>query len=254
MSYASKNGLNQTTVDPSDAWIGIAASGITYREVREALTRLGLVSDHDIAAAGIRLLRMQMPIQFDPETIRTFARRVDTLVVVEEKQPFVEALIMQSLYTSSHRPMVLGKHDAHGQPLFRTYGHLDADLIIDPLRRVLAERIGDRGAGETGASADPGQRRLDPFAVLLLRVPAQSQHPGRPTDRSSAPASGATMALFMDPERVGDIAGITCMGNEGRGGSAWPTSSARSSDPEPRRRHVLPQRPTSRSRRHEPPA
>ncbi len=216
VSYASKNDLNSTTVDPPDAWIGIAASGITYRELREALTRLGLATDDDIAAAGIRLLRMQMPIPFDPETIRTFARGVDTLMVVEEKQPFVEALITQSLYSSSHRPAVLGKHDAHGAPLFRTYGHLDADLIIGPLRRVLAERIGDRLVPEK-----PERQRI---AVNVGSTRSPYYCSGCPHNRSTQVPEGSlvgagigchTMALFMDDDRVGDIAGITCMGNEG---------------------------------------
>ncbi len=216
VSYASRNGLNQTTVDPSDAWIGIAASGITYQELREALSRLGLTTDNDIANAGIRLLRMHMPIPFDPQTVRVFARGVDTLLVVEEKQPNVEALITQSLYTSTHRPAVLGKYDRHGAPLFRTYGHLDADEIVGPLRRVLAERIGDRLAPEK-----PVRQRI-PINVGSIRSPYYCS--GCPHNRSTQVPEGSlvgagigchTMALFMDEDRVGDIAGITCMGNEG---------------------------------------
>ncbi len=70
ISYASANRLNHVTVDPADAWIGIASSGITYREIRAALARLGLATEAEIAACGIRLLRMQMPIPFDPDTVR----------------------------------------------------------------------------------------------------------------------------------------------------------------------------------------
>ncbi len=66
--YASQNRLNRVAVDPSDAWIGIVASGITAREVRESLRRLGLDSDDAIAGAGIRLLEMGMPFPFDPRT------------------------------------------------------------------------------------------------------------------------------------------------------------------------------------------
>ena len=51
ISYAAANRLNDATVDPSDAWIAIVASGITYREVREALKRLGLDSDDDVRDA-----------------------------------------------------------------------------------------------------------------------------------------------------------------------------------------------------------
>ena len=66
--YAAENNLNCVAVNPSDAdaWIGIVSSGITYREVREALSRLGLATDKDIESAGIRLLRMSMPMPFNP--------------------------------------------------------------------------------------------------------------------------------------------------------------------------------------------
>ena len=70
-AYASANRLNRVTVDPPDAWIGIVSSGITYREVREAFRRLGLADEDAIAACGIRLLKMRMPMPVQPGTVRT---------------------------------------------------------------------------------------------------------------------------------------------------------------------------------------
>ena len=60
LEYAALNRLNRLTVDPSDPWIGIVSSGNTYRELREALRALGLETDGDIEAAGIRLLKLNM--------------------------------------------------------------------------------------------------------------------------------------------------------------------------------------------------
>ncbi|MEE8422028.1 MAG: hypothetical protein V3S31_04540, partial [Dehalococcoidia bacterium] len=68
--YATDNELNYLTADPSDAWIGIVSSGITYREVREALSRLGLSSEAEIEACGIRLLKMSMPMPFNVAIMR----------------------------------------------------------------------------------------------------------------------------------------------------------------------------------------
>ncbi|MYA86758.1 MAG: hypothetical protein F4Y12_14400, partial [Acidimicrobiaceae bacterium] len=104
IEYAALNHLNHATVNPSDAWIGIVASGITYRELREALRRLGLADDAEIAAAGIRLMCMHMPIPFSPRRARHFARGLVEIFVVEEKQPNIESLMKDALYNERRRP------------------------------------------------------------------------------------------------------------------------------------------------------
>jgi len=219
INYASANKLNDITVDPSDAWIGIVASGITYREIRAAFDRLGLVTDEDIASCGIRLLRMQMPIPFDPDTVRTFASGLETVFVVEEKQPSIESSVKDALYHQAQRPEVVGKTDQAGRPLLPRHGHLEADDLLAPLRTVLGDRLRDR---------------LTPEKPRRIRIPLISETArspffcsGCPHNRSTEAPEGSlvgagigchTMALFMDEERVGDIAGLTCMGNEG---SQW---------------------------------
>ncbi len=115
--YAASNRLNHVTVDPSDAWIGLVASGITYREVREALARLGLRSDDDIAGVGIRLLKMGMPLPFNPATIRNFARGLREVMVIEEKNANLESLVKDALYPLADRPLVVGKADHRGDRL-----------------------------------------------------------------------------------------------------------------------------------------
>jgi len=214
--YASLNQLNHVTVDPSDAWVGIVSSGITYREVREALARIGLRRDDDLAACGIRLLKMSMPMPFDPETVQRFAKGLHEVLVIEEKRPGLESLIKDALYAEVDRPVIVGKQDADGAPLVPAHGALDADDLIPILRRRLASRIGDRLVPETPTSAEP-------LAVLpVVRSPFFCS--GCPHNRSTQTPDGAlvgagigchTMALLMDGERVGDIGGLGCMGNEG---------------------------------------
>jgi indolepyruvate ferredoxin oxidoreductase len=215
--YAYDNKLNYLTTDPVDAWIGIASSGITYREVREALSRLGLSSDAEVAAAGIRLLKMGMPMPFNTEMMRNFARGLREVLVVEEKQPNIESLVKDALYDLSARPQVFGKVDESGALLFPAYGALDADIIMPLLRARLEGTIGDRLVPEKVER----QRTLIPVGGVE-RSPFFCS--GCPHNRSTEVPDGAligagigchTMTLLMDPERVGDIAGITCMGNEG---------------------------------------
>lgn len=212
--YASDNKLNYVAVDPHDAWIGIVSSGITYREVREALSRLGLRTDSDIERAGIRLLKMGMPMPFNPQIVRDFARGLAELVVVEEKHPNIESLIKDALYSSAERPVIVGKTDERDQPLFAAWGGLDADSIMPALRARLAPRLGDRLA--------PLQRERTMIPLTVERSPFFCS--GCPHNRSTEVPDGAvvgagigchTMTLLMDPDRVGAIAGLTCMGNEG---------------------------------------
>ncbi|MCY3894261.1 MAG: indolepyruvate ferredoxin oxidoreductase family protein [Acidimicrobiaceae bacterium] len=220
IAYAAANRLNDATVDPPDAWIAIVASGITYREVREALRRLGLDSDESVAESGVRLVRMGMPIPFSPDRARHFARGVTEIFVIEEKSPNIESLLKDSLYNQSHHPRIVGKTDEHDRTLLGSYGALTADDLIGPLRGRLEGRIGDRLV--------PRQPERVRIELPLALPPEQSRSPyfcsGCPHNRSTEVPDGAvvgagigchTMALFMDPERVGDIVSLTCMGQEG---------------------------------------
>ena len=214
--YASVNQLNPITVDPSHAWIGIIASGITYREVREAFTRLGLRSDAEIEACGIRLLKMSMPIPFNPETVQNFAAGLSEVLVIEEKRPSIESLVKDALYGLAGCPRVVGKTDEFGAVLVPAFGALDADRVMSVLRRRLADKLRDRlEPPRTGEQASRP-------AMAVARTPFFCS--GCPHNRSTEVPEGAlvgagigchTMALFMDPEHVGNIGGLGCMGNEG---------------------------------------
>jgi len=214
--YARLNRLNRAVVDPTDAWIGIVSSGITYREVREALARLGLATDAQIEACGIRLLKMSMPMPFEPETVREFARGLSEIFVIEEKRPGLESLVKDALYNQASRPLVVGRLDETGLRLVPGFGALDADLLIPRLRARLAQRLADRLA--------PPRRSEGLSAIPLPVVRKPFFCSGCPHNRSTEVPAGSlvgagigchTMALLMDKDRVGDIGGLGCMGNEG---------------------------------------
>ena len=215
VAYAAANRLNLVTADAPDAWLGIVASGITYHELREAFVRLGLPDEAAIAGCGIRLLKLRLPLPFDPETVRAFARGLEEVFVVEEKQPNIELLVKDALYATTDRPRVVGKTDDAGHDLIAGYGALDADAIVPALRARLtrvAHRLTPAPTPRTSLTVTP-----------VARAPFYCS--GCPHNRSTTTVpDGAligagigchTMTLLMDPERVGDIAGITCMGNEG---------------------------------------
>ena len=227
--YAALNELNRVTVDPPDAWIGLVATGFTYYEVLDALRRLGLDDEAAIAGAGIRLLQLRMPVPFNAETVRRFARGLDEIMVIEEKNPTLEWLIKDALYGGGHYPNVVGKHHEDGRVLMREWGRLDADAIVGGLRERLAARVADRLRPlDEPAGSDPvkvaassnRQRKLIPLSVN--RTPffcsGCPHNWGTKVPDESLVGAGTGchgMTLLMDAERVGESIGITAMGGEG---------------------------------------
>jgi indolepyruvate ferredoxin oxidoreductase len=215
--YGIENGLNRVTVDPADAWLGLVATGFTYYQLLESLRRLGLDSVEAIAGAGIRLLHLRMPVPFDSGLVRHFARGLDEIVVVEEKNPTLEWLIKDALYGGGDQPLVLGKADEQGVALMPSWGQLDADAITPGLRRRLATRLADRLTPEPPPIPE---RQLIPLSVN--RTPffcsGCPHNWGTKVPEGSLVSAGTGchgMSLLMDPERVGDGIGTTAMGNEG---------------------------------------
>ncbi|MDG2428323.1 MAG: indolepyruvate ferredoxin oxidoreductase family protein [Acidimicrobiales bacterium] len=214
--YALANGLNRTTVDTPDAWIGIVASGFTYYETLQALGRLGLTTPTEIAAAGIRVFQMQMPVPFNPSVIQLFAKGLDEIVIVEEKNPTLEWLVKDALYGGPDQPVVVGKTHPDGRPLMRSWGILDADAMVDGLRERISARVSDRLVPKQ----KPRERIMIPLAVE--RSPYFCS--GCPHNWSTKVHEDALvgagigchmMVLLMDEERVGSTIGMTAMGSEG---------------------------------------
>ncbi len=215
MAYGVANQLNRITVDAPSAWLGIIASGLTYLELMDACSRLGL--DHAaLAAAGVRVLQMQMPIPFDPAVVRSFAVGLEEVMVVEEMNPSLERLVRDALYGAPAQPIVTGKLDRTGRRQIPGHGPLGADRMIEPLRAALTDRI-----GHLLIPALSDRQRVH-VPVLDSRPPAFCS--GCPHNQSTRVPEGTlvgagigchTMALLGNDDRVGEIVCVTAMGNEG---------------------------------------
>ncbi|MCQ3806572.1 MAG: indolepyruvate ferredoxin oxidoreductase family protein [Acidimicrobiaceae bacterium] len=214
LEYAALNRLNRLTVDPADPWIGIVSSGNTYRELREALRALGLETDGDVESAGIRLLKLNMPVPFNTSTVRSFAAGLEQVLVVEEKNPTVELQVKDALYNASHHPAVVGRNDEAGNPLLPSRGALVSDNIVPALRERLTPRIGHR--------LRPATPEREHIALNVARTPYFCS--GCPHNRSTVVDEGTlvgagigchAMVMMGGEPRYGDISGITCMGTEG---------------------------------------
>jgi indolepyruvate ferredoxin oxidoreductase len=151
-AYARANGLDRVVVDPPRARLGIVSAGKSYADLREALEALG-VDEEALYRAGVRLLKLGLVYPVDPEVVRTFARDLDEVVVVEEKRGFVEAQVKEALCGLPVR--VVGKADEEGRTLFPLQGGLDPDRIAEVLaprlRRYLGDGVGSRRLAELEA-------------------------------------------------------------------------------------------------------
>jgi indolepyruvate ferredoxin oxidoreductase len=213
--YAVANRLNTIPVRGPSDWVGIVATGHTYLQTLEALRLLGLRSPDELQAAGIRLFKLGMPVPLDIAQVREFAAGLSEIIVVEEKTQNLEWLVKDALFGHADRPVVVGKRAHDESPLFPFTGTLDADGIAPRLRTRLAPRLADRLAPPA-----PEPRQLIPLSIT--RSPYFCS--GCPHNTSTKVPEGAligggigchSMVLMMEPERVGDIVGLTAMGNEG---------------------------------------
>ncbi|MEL6892597.1 MAG: indolepyruvate ferredoxin oxidoreductase family protein, partial [Actinomycetota bacterium] len=217
--YLAANPLNRVHGDTTDdAWIGFVATGHTFHELREALRRLGLGTDDELRAAGVRLLELRVPLPFDRDITRRFAPGLRQVFVVEEKDPTLELYVKDALYGMADSPYVIGKRDERDELLIPNYGPLYADTITPAARRILEPVLGDRLAPPPPAIRE---KQLIPLSVE--RAPyfcSGCPHNWGTKVPEGDVAIGAgvgchTMAMIMDPERVGQITGITQMGGEG---------------------------------------
>ncbi|KOG24351.1 indolepyruvate ferredoxin oxidoreductase family protein [Streptomyces viridochromogenes] len=217
VEYARLNGLNRLVQrGPSDR-LGILTSGKTYLDVREALRIIGL-TDEDLARYGIRILKLGMVFPLERDAVREFADGLDQVVVVEEKRPFLETAVKEILYGRPGAPAVHGKQDQDGRSLFSRSGELDADSIATGLSRVFA------ALGIEAARA--WRQRPRPRTALSLPLLDRSPYycSGCPHNTSTTAGGDSlvgagigchSMVVFMDPEQVGTVVGMTQMGGEG---------------------------------------
>jgi indolepyruvate ferredoxin oxidoreductase len=211
-AFARANTINAVEVDTADAWLGIVAPGKTYDDTLQALLDLG-IDAATAARRGVRVMRIGMLHPLEPESIREFARGLETVLVVEEKQGFVEPQVRNVLYGAARAPAVIGKRDQDGRLLVPADGELNAARIAETLHRVLAPRIEIREPPVPAAAALP---------VLPVRRTAYFCS-GCPHNRSTVIPEGSLAAggigchglvgMMERPSSV--VTGLTHMGGEG---------------------------------------
>jgi indolepyruvate ferredoxin oxidoreductase len=215
-AFAATNGLNAITVPTREAWLGIAAPGKAYYDLREALGELGL-DDAALERYGIRLLRIGMLFPMEPGIVRQFARGLEEILVVEEKRAFVEIFLRDVLYNQTEHPRIVGKRDFEGRPLVPASGELDADRIAQIVASRLERRLSLPSISARVALLEALRER--PATLTLARQPYFCS--GCPHNRSTTVPEGSMAAagigchgmVLAIPERR--TMGLTHMGGEG---------------------------------------
>ena len=224
-AFCRANRLDRTVWDSDRAWLGVATTGKSYLDVRQAFEDLGI----DEAAAhrlGVRLYKVAVPFPLEPEGARRSAEGLDTILVVEEKRALIETQLKDLLYAAPNAPRIVGKRDEAGRTLFTAAGRLDTNHIAVEIGRRLLARAGD-AAFATQVAARVAARVAELEAILSGSdsEPAAMERtpyfcPGCPHNTSTRVPDGSRalagigchyLAQFMDRS----TARYTHMGGEG---------------------------------------
>ena len=223
-AYCRANRLDRTVWDSDRAWFGVATTGKSYLDVRQAFEDLG-IDESAARRLGIRLYKVAMPFPLEPDGARRFADGLDTVLVVEEKRALIETQLKDVLYAAPGAPRVLGKRDEADRPLFPAAGRLDTNHIAVEIGRRLLAREGDSDVADLTARVAARVAELeaildggDTDPAALVRTPYFC--PGCPHNTSTRVPEGSRalagigchyLAQFMDRS----TARYTHMGGEG---------------------------------------
>ena len=139
LEFARLNRINKWRGAREGAWLGLASAGKSYYDLMQALRDLG-IGEHELESLGIRVAKFAMTFPLDGDFAREFAQGLAAILVIEEKRSFLELHLRDALYSIPARPIVMGKTDSQGAPLFPAAGELDPDRIA----KVVGGLLGDQ--------------------------------------------------------------------------------------------------------------
>jgi indolepyruvate ferredoxin oxidoreductase len=199
--FASTNNLNEITVSSDHDSIGIIAAGKTYYDVKESLYLLGL-SDERLKELGIRLLKLGMIYPLEPTILNEFSFNLEEIIIIEEKRGFIEMQIRSSLYNNTEKPLIVGKENEDGTPLFPKNG----ELVVKDILPRLIKRLERFLPADTMELFD--KREKNTFLMLPTNQTSQQIVQRTPYFCSGCPHNTSTVV----PEGSLSGGGIGCHG------------------------------------------
>jgi indolepyruvate ferredoxin oxidoreductase len=221
--YARLTSLNRIVFEPARPRVGVVAAGLGQQALVRALDDLGIDSEAQ-EAIGLRIIALGMPWPLERSALRELTEGLETVLVIEDKLPFVEAQLKEALYRAPHQPLVIGKEDGEGRPLLTTRSTITADHVAGALIQLLSalplpERV--RGLMQQRAGARDSSP-TPPLPETPQRTPYFcSGCPHNISTRAGADQLVGvgigchTMVALDGADRRGKQLGITQMGGEG---------------------------------------
>ncbi len=220
-AYARLAGLNRIVCEPRHPRIALLAAGMGHQAVLRALSELGLGAG-EREALGVRVVQLGMPWPLPREEVRRLLTGVETVLVVEDKLPFLEPLLRDALYRLPDAPLVLGREDAEGRPLLAAAGSQSADDVARALLRVLPRAELPESARARGAELARAEEALLALAPLERRTPYfcsgcphNASTRAEPDQLVGAGIGCHAMVALDTGTRRGQLVGTPQMGGEG---------------------------------------
>ena len=217
-SFAWANKLDQLVVNPNDAWLGIATTGKSYVDVRQALIELG-IDDNKAAQLGIRLYKIALSWPLEPNGVEQFARGLQSIVVVEEKRGLIEDQLKALLYGRSNAPDIVGKRDNDNRILFPSTARLNAtDIAIKIGARIVEKTANNTIASRLTQLEEMMRAARERQAPAMTRTPyfcAGCPHNSGTRLPDGSHAKSGIGCHFMVQWMDRNTAGYTQMGGEG---------------------------------------
>jgi indolepyruvate ferredoxin oxidoreductase len=221
LEYARAAGLMTVVADSPDPCLAVVASGTAFAAVRRALADLGLLGGSGVELGGLRLIRVDLPWPLDGDELVRLTAGLDEVLVVEDKEPFIESQLKEACYGRTSAPVVSGKFDPERRELIPTSGTVTSDAVARALARRLGEDRLPLPAKHRMAQLSAGPRLRLRLAPLPSRTPYFCS--GCPHNISTQASDdqlvglgiGCHIMAALDEHGRGHHVGLTQMGGEG---------------------------------------
>ena len=220
-AFARRNPIDHTLFRADKPRLAIVSTGKAHNDLIEALANIGL-DEPAAAEAGLALYKVGMSWPIEQRGVLKFIGDAPNVLVIEEKEAFVETQLAALLVNLGGRHRLMGKRDVDGERLLPGSGELDPALVASALLQCM------EASGIDASPYRPGLERLIAAGATVAGPGRLNRTPffcsGCPHNRSTlVPEGSRAMAgigchgmAYSMPER--NTAFITQMGGEG---AAW---------------------------------